>query len=45
MSLAASELIQTTAVMVAAYALLTLLALALKAEAAAEKPGNKSPKP
>ena len=45
MSLAASELIQTFAVTVAAYALLTLLALVLKAEAAAGQPEEKDPKP
>ena len=45
MSLAVSELIQTASVAVAAYALLTLLALALKAEGASGKSENGSPKP
>ena len=44
MSLAISELIQTAAVAVVAFAVLTLLALFLKAEAATgRKPG--APKP
>ena len=44
MTLALSELIQTAAVAVAAYVVLTLLALVLKAEAAtARKPADPAP--
>ncbi|HRT04691.1 MAG TPA: hypothetical protein P5204_03235 [Kiritimatiellia bacterium] len=44
MTLAISELIQTAAVMVVAYVVLTLLALFFKAEAAtARKPADPAP--
>ena len=45
MSLAMSELLQTAAVAVAAYVVLTVLALVLKAEAATWDQPDQAPRP